>query len=87
VRHADGVTRRILTVGGWLSQFQPYSPVAAANRKWCSRALPDVAGVICRRIATGRGEKGQVIWFMMELDGFMRNLTTSMQMQIEFEEH
>jgi len=44
---------------GWFSQFQPYSIVAAANQKWRFRAFTDVAGVICRRIATGRGRSSR----------------------------
>jgi len=31
---------------GWLSRFRPYSTVAAVNRKWCSRAVPNMADVI-----------------------------------------
>jgi len=38
VRYAVRVTRRTLTVRGWLRRFLPYSTLA--NRKWCSRAVP-----------------------------------------------
>jgi len=37
---ADGVVRWILTVRGRLSRFQSYLSVAAADRKWSSRAIP-----------------------------------------------
>jgi len=88
VRHADGVTRWFLTGWGRLSRFRPYSTVSAANRMWCSRAVPDVAGMICRRFATGQGEQvASLIRYRVEQDGFMRNLTTSMSVQFEFEVH
>jgi len=42
--------------------------MAAANQKLCSIAVPDVAGVIRQRIATGQGEKvASLIWQVKKL--------------------
>jgi len=78
----------VLTVGGWLSRFRPYFTAASANRKWWFRAVLDVAGAICRRIATGWGETMvSLIRYIVELDGFVRNVTTGTQVRFDLEVH